>query len=489
MRTQMVAGILVAMTAIAAFAGAGDGEQQGGDGYRVDVIFDTAKGLLPGQLVKVAGARSGEIVDVRLTDDFKARVQLRVDPAFGPFRADARCTIQPEGLIGENFVQCDPGRSGPPLQARDSQAPTLPVERTSAPISLPELFNLATIPVRDRLRIVVGELGLGLAGRGEELNGLLRRAAPTLEVVQDLGRVLDRQRDKIGQAVLTTDEAVDELARRRSTVSDLIRRTGRVTARTASRRGDLARGVRGLPPLLSATRSTSERLDAVLRDSTPLLRDLRRSAPGLTRLLDATRPFARAATPALRDLGAVSVTARRAARRSRSTVRLLRKFAARALPVGIALEDALRDLRDHGVVENLLGGFYTVAVLNARYDKTSHMLPLRATIHSCSRLATEPQPGCDTRYTKQAARRERRRTPARGKSPMAARGPVARPPAATPSPAPSQRPAPTLPSIPPTGIDAVDDLLDGLGVLGGESRAPAPGGDADVTPLLDFLLG
>ncbi|MTD47754.1 hypothetical protein GKE82_26515 [Conexibacter sp. W3-3-2] len=41
---------------VAALSGCGGGT---GQGYRVDVIFDSAKGLLAGQLVKVAGARSG----------------------------------------------------------------------------------------------------------------------------------------------------------------------------------------------------------------------------------------------------------------------------------------------------------------------------------------------------------------------------------------------------------------------------------------------
>src|SRR5205807_8100583 len=77
--------------------------------YRVDAIFDDARGLIPGQLVKVAGARVGTIEGVSLTPDFKARVEMRVDGRFAPFRSDASCTIRPEGLLAENYVNCDPG--------------------------------------------------------------------------------------------------------------------------------------------------------------------------------------------------------------------------------------------------------------------------------------------------------------------------------------------------------------------------------------------
>jgi phospholipid/cholesterol/gamma-HCH transport system substrate-binding protein len=95
---------------VAAVAGAllatGAGEERG---ERVDAIFDNASGLIPGQDVKIAGARVGEVLDVRLTPDRRARVEMEVRSGFVPFRADARCSIRPQSLIGEKFVQCDPG--------------------------------------------------------------------------------------------------------------------------------------------------------------------------------------------------------------------------------------------------------------------------------------------------------------------------------------------------------------------------------------------
>src|SRR4051794_32337570 len=83
--------ILGAATAMLAVVG-GRHEASGSSDYRVDAIFDTAKGIIPGQVVKVAGARVGTIVDVKLTPDFKARIQLKLDGRFAPFRTDASCT-------------------------------------------------------------------------------------------------------------------------------------------------------------------------------------------------------------------------------------------------------------------------------------------------------------------------------------------------------------------------------------------------------------
>src|SRR5215212_9814957 len=94
---------LGAICAVAAILILSSGEQDAG--YRVDVVFDTAKGIVPGQLVKVAGTRVGTVEDVNLTPDRKARLSLSMTSGPKPFRSDASCQILPEGFISENFVE------------------------------------------------------------------------------------------------------------------------------------------------------------------------------------------------------------------------------------------------------------------------------------------------------------------------------------------------------------------------------------------------
>src|SRR5581483_1584015 len=98
---------LVAIVALAVIgAGVGYGvwrAQSGGAGTtaRFDVIFDDARGLVSGQLVKVAGATAGSISNVTVTADFKARIEATIERRFVPLHQDATCTIRPEGLIAE----------------------------------------------------------------------------------------------------------------------------------------------------------------------------------------------------------------------------------------------------------------------------------------------------------------------------------------------------------------------------------------------------
>src|SRR5437588_4201838 len=101
---------------------------QGSSTARFDVIFDDARGLIGGQLVKIAGARAGTIQNVVVTPDFKARIEAAVDSRFMPFHQDATCAIRPEGLIAENYVDCDPGSANSPaLSGSRGHPPTVPV--------------------------------------------------------------------------------------------------------------------------------------------------------------------------------------------------------------------------------------------------------------------------------------------------------------------------------------------------------------------------
>ena len=158
---------------------------------RFDVIFDDARGLVAGQLVKIAGAQAGTIDNVVVTPDFKARIEASVESRFMPFHQDATCTIRPEGLIAENYLACDPGTSGsPPLTGT---TPTVPVSHTTEPVSLLDLFNTFDLSTRERLMVLLDELGVGTAGRGEDLNQILLRANPTLTLARQAIGILNRQ--------------------------------------------------------------------------------------------------------------------------------------------------------------------------------------------------------------------------------------------------------------------------------------------------------
>jgi ABC-type transporter Mla subunit MlaD len=462
---------------------------QAGNTYRVDAIFDTAKGIIPGQLVKIAGARAGKVKDVVLTPDYKARIQMTVDERFRPFKTDASCAIQPEGLISENFVQCKPGTAdADELQAEGGEAPTVPVTRTSVPVAITDLFNVWRTPIRQRFSVVVAALGLGTAGRGEDFNDVLRRANPTLALVRRAVGILNEQRAQVATIVTATDRIAAELAPRTRSVGDFIDNSSHVAAQTASHRTALAESIRRLPPLLDAAEPALRRLDSLATDGTPLLKDLRAAAPNLNKAITGLRPFAIAARPAIRRLGAAGVVGRRAARNAVPTFGTLRRLSETAQAPVPAVRSFLVSLRDTGAFEGLLNFLYRAAVTSSRYDGTAHILPARVITNSCSTYTQVPTPGCSSNYgpapaARSAPRRQRKssRAPELPEIPALPLGP-----APTVPQAPSLKlPKPKL-DLPGPRRKPVQKILDT--VTGGGARGGDDGTDKPLGGLLDFLL-
>src|SRR5687767_14210421 len=124
--------------------------------HRVDAVFDSTANLIPGQDVKIAGARVGSVKDIHLTEERKARVEMEIEEGFAPFRADAECTIRPQSLIGEKCVQCHPGTAGrPPLREGEGGAPTVPLEQTRSPVDLDLVFAALRKPYSEWLSIIL----------------------------------------------------------------------------------------------------------------------------------------------------------------------------------------------------------------------------------------------------------------------------------------------------------------------------------------------
>ena len=69
--------------------------------------------------MKVAGAVVGTVKTLDVTDDKKAAIDAQDhEPGFTPFHEDAHCTIRPQSLIGEKFVECTPGPGQAPELAK-----------------------------------------------------------------------------------------------------------------------------------------------------------------------------------------------------------------------------------------------------------------------------------------------------------------------------------------------------------------------------------
>jgi phospholipid/cholesterol/gamma-HCH transport system substrate-binding protein len=380
---------------------------QGSSTSRFDVIFDDARGLVAGQLVKVAGARAGLIQNVSVTPDFKARIEATVDSQFMPFRKDATCTIRPEGLIAENYIDCDPGTpNSPPLRASDGHPPTVPVENTSEPVSLLDLFNIFNLPTQERFQVIINELGIGTAGRGTDFNSILLRANPTLALAREVIGILSRQRQELATIVDATNTIAQQGATHTGDVQRFLDRAASLTTLTANHRDSLAQTVARLPPLLTAAQPALQQLDVVARDGTPLVQQIHAAVPSLNQVSNDLGPFVNAAKPALASMSVALEKAIPAIKETTPLVEALRNYTHRSLPGSQLFARLTSNLQQHGFVENFLSITYYIAASLSRFDQVSHLLPLLlvgADNGACGVFATKPIAACSAHYGSQPA--------------------------------------------------------------------------------------
>ena len=342
-----VAAVVAACVAGALALGASGGD----DGAKTyDIVLDNAFGLAKGGDFKIAGVRAGSTEDVHLEGQAHplAVVEAKVtEPGLADLRSDARCEVRPQSFIGEYFIDCQPGTS--PRRIPDGGR--VPVSQTSSTIGLDLVNNILRRPYRDRLRLIVGELGAGLAGRPDDLNDVIRRAAPGLRETSETLRVLGRQTDEIESLIVDADRVIGALERRKTDVSRFIREAGATASTAATRRDELAAGFRELPGFLEELDPYMGRLGDLAQAQQPLLRDLGAASGSLDTTLTRLQPFARAATPAFESLGDASVSGRRAVRESQEEIQELRRLAKDAPGVAKPLRQFLEtiDQRDRSV--------------------------------------------------------------------------------------------------------------------------------------------
>jgi ABC-type transporter Mla subunit MlaD len=364
------------------------------DHYFVRAIFDNAATLVAGEDVKVAGAPVGVISDMDVTDEKQAAVTLRIDDeGFVPFKRDARCTIRLQGLIGERFVECEPGSASAPnlatIEDGDGEGERLlPVENTSSPVDLDVVTNTLRLPYRQRLAILLNELGTGLAGRGEDLNEVIHRANPALRETDKVLAILAGQNRALARLASNSDRALGPLARERERFAHWIVEANRTGEASAERRTDIARGINRLPAFLRELRLLMVDLEALTDEGTPLLDDLGAAAPDLGRLIRAQGTLADASRESFPSLGDALERGRPALIRARPLVRDLARLGKELAPTAIDLDELTASLEETGAIERINDTLYYIALATNGFDSLGHYLRAGLVTNTCTEYAT-----------------------------------------------------------------------------------------------------
>ncbi len=413
--------LLAAGGTLVLLGGASGGGGAGGGGNVFKVELDNAFGLTEGGDFKIAGVRAGSTSTFRVEGQERPRAVVKAEvtePGFADLREDARCEIRPQSLIGEYYVDCQPGTSDRKLP----DGGRVPVAQTSSTIPADLVNSILRRPYRDRLRLIVGELGAGFAGRPEDLSEALRRAHPGLRETSETLEILGRQTATIEQFITDADRVISELEARKGDVTRFVREAGQTAEISASRRADLAESFRRLPAFLTELEPYMNRLGDLTQAQTPVLRDLQAASDELDTFLTRLRPFAAEGTPALVALGDASVVGRRAVRKSEEEIRELRRLGQDAPELAKPLRQFLQTIDDRARavepdpraaatdppagdkthisgrgggftgMEALWNYFYWQTLTTNALDDVGHVLRLSVLVNECSPYQTNPSP-------------------------------------------------------------------------------------------------
>ena len=297
---RLVAAAFVLAACALALVLTGATEDPRGTSYRV--VFDNVFGLTEGGDLKIGGVKAGETTGFELTDDEPHKVAVEIlltEPGLTGLREDARCAVRQQSLIGEYYVDCQPG-TGELLP----EGGTVPVEQTSSTIPIDLVSNVMRLPYRERFRLIINELGVGLAGRPDDLSEVIRRAHPGLRETSRTLEILADQNREIEQFIASSDAVARRVEPRRRDLSRWADEASRTATVQASRADSLEQQWARLPVFLAELQPTLAQLDATARRQIPTLEQLGDTAPELDRFLEAAEPFADAGKRSNAELAA-----------------------------------------------------------------------------------------------------------------------------------------------------------------------------------------
>ncbi|HEV2974208.1 MAG TPA: MlaD family protein [Solirubrobacteraceae bacterium] len=398
--------VLVAVGAIVAVLLATSAGGSNGS-YVVRAIFDDAANIIPGENVKVDGVKVGTVGSVTPTPQAKAAVVLNItDEGFKDFRADASCTIRPQALIGEKFVDCLPTQTrvaGTPLPPPLRKIPggqegagelLLPVQNTHSPVDVDLLGDISRLPERQRFTILLNELGAGLAGRGSELHEVIQRANPALQELDKVLAILASENKVLARLAVDSDHALQPFAAVRNQVADFIQQSNTVAQATARHRGALARNLALFPPFLERFGPSMERLAALADQTTPVFTDLKTAAPGINEAFTKLPAFSRSTTKFFESLGATAKISGPALTAVQPLLARLATLGKEAKPFAFNASELLTSLRSSGGLERILDFIFLGANAANGYDQLGHFLRSEAVGTGCLTYSIIPESKC-----------------------------------------------------------------------------------------------
>jgi phospholipid/cholesterol/gamma-HCH transport system substrate-binding protein len=315
-RAAALAGFMATCAAVFAFMwGFAGGDLNPLDrAYRVQAVVPTAVALATNSDVRHAGVRIGKVKEIAPRGG-NAVLLLELDDDHAPVYRNARILVRTKTLLGENYVDLDPGA---PTAPRIPDGGLLSLANAGEAVQLDEILSTFNRHRRRDLQRLLSGLGQGLDGRGGDLNRFLEASAAIVREGRPVNEILAADKDEVASLVNDFGRVMKALGDRGDAIRTFTQRSGELARAVAARDSELTSMLAALPGFLRQARVTTTALRGFAAEGTPVIRDLRLATrelvPGVRllrpaatrgrRTMRALDDFQREASPALSRLPA-----------------------------------------------------------------------------------------------------------------------------------------------------------------------------------------
>ena len=244
-------------------------------------VFGDVTGLLPGNEIRIAGVRVGQVDSIELNDRQLAVVEFSLDNDRRiPESTIAR--LRYRNIVGERYVALTEGPgAAEPLR----EGGTLPLAQTRNALDLTVLFN-GFRPLFQALdpqttNQAAFELVQTLQGEGGTIESLMARTASLTNTIADRDEVIGRVLVNLEKVLATVDERGSELG-------DLVDQLRRLAAGFAEDRKAIGGSLDGISDLTTATAGLLTDIRQPLRNDITQLKRLSTTLDENKAVIDST---------------------------------------------------------------------------------------------------------------------------------------------------------------------------------------------------------
>lgn len=203
--------------------------------YVVGAVFASGAQLVAGDDVTIDGFRVGRVESLQPVAG-GAQAVLQIHNDYAPLYRDARAMVKSKNLLGETYVELS---RGTPQAGPLPDGGRIDLSQTLTPVEVSEVLDVLDAGTRDRLALLINQLGESVQGRGQDLNASAADLRDVARSLESIATAVAGQADHLDTLLADLRKVLETLAAYHTQFAALIGDWDRLMRTLASRETDL----------------------------------------------------------------------------------------------------------------------------------------------------------------------------------------------------------------------------------------------------------